>query len=58
MRRRKTGEKKVERNKKKLEKRKRSKDRKERKMAEVASKARWMAGLGPITDKEIETQRK
>ena len=49
---------KIERNKKKYERRKRSRDRKEKKMAEVASKARRMAGVGPITDHEIDLQRK
>ena len=48
----------VERENRNKLKRRRRKERQDRKISEVASKARRMAGIGPITDKEIDIQRK
>ena len=48
----------VEREKRSLNKKKKAKERLETKKAEIAMKARRMAGIGPITDQEIENQRK
>ena len=48
---------KVSREEKNREKKRRNRIRKSEKKAEVSKKARNMAGLGPITNKEIEEQR-
>ena len=48
----------VDRESRNLARRKRSQDRKYRQKAELALKARRMAGLGPISDHDIEVQMK
>ena len=49
---------KVDREGKNQDRRRRTRERRERKSVKIAGKARRMAGLGPITDCEIETQRR
>ena len=48
----------VERERRSKEKKKRQINRKKERMEEVATKAKIMAGIGPISDEDIEKQRK
>ena len=47
----------IERQNRRIERKNRMTEKKRRKREEVAGKARRMAGIGPITDQDIETQR-
>ena len=48
----------VDRERRCSDRKKRSKERKARMQAALSSKARRMAGISPITDRDIETQRR